>query len=89
MDFLDDIKKETIIICQNGFKEKILNLNKLLPIKLMSIEEFLKEYLFSYDERAILYIINNYHVKYDIAKMYLKNIYFIQNDNYSNYKLNF
>ncbi len=89
MDFLDDIKKETIIICQNGFKEKILNLNKLLPIKLMSIEEFLKEYLFSYDERAILYIINNYHVKYDIAKMYLKNIYFIQNDNYSNYKLTF
>ena len=60
MDFLDDIKKETIIICQNGFKEKILNLNKLLPIKLMSIEEFLKE--------NITNDFKNYPIYYKIVK---------------------
>ena len=57
MDFINNIKEETLIICNQYEKENILKINKLLPIKIMNIEEFKEKYFFSYDESAILYLI--------------------------------
>ena len=88
MDFINNIKKETLIICNNSFKQKVLSLNKLINIKFMTMEEFNKKYCFDYDENTILYVINKYKVTYEIAELYIKNIYYVENKKYNN-KLDF
>ena len=89
MNFINDIKKETLIICNKYTKENILKLNKLIPIKIMTQEEFKEKYFFSYDEESIIYIINKYNVKYEIATEYIDNLYYIDNKKYNNFKLDF
>lgn len=89
MDFIKDINKETIIICKKGFKEQFLKLNILKPVKLMTPTEFIKKLYFTYDESAILYVMKKYNIKYDIAKMYLENIYYVEDTLYDIEKLDF
>ncbi|MBQ8219028.1 MAG: PD-(D/E)XK nuclease family protein [Bacilli bacterium] len=89
MDFIDNLKEETLIICNNSFKEKILKLHKLIPIKFMTMKEFISKYYFTYDDRAILYLINNYHIRYEVAKLYLDNLYCIKDKKYNIKKLDF
>jgi len=74
MRFLDDIKKETIIICNSYIKKMILKLNKMLPIKFMTMNEFISKYCFSYDENTIMYLVEKYDVSYEVALVYLKNL---------------
>lgn len=87
MEFLNEIKEETIIICNNGIKERILSFNKLLPIKIMSIKEFMEQYCFSYTEAAIMAVSRECNCKYEIAKMYIENIYYVKEKKYDNFKL--
>lgn len=89
MDFINNIKEETLIICNKYIKEDILKINKLLPIKLINLNEFKEKYFFSYDESAILFIIDKYKIKYEIAKEYLTNLYYIEDKIYNNDKLDF
>lgn len=93
MNFYNEIEDNTIIICENNYKKYILKeLNKkqlFLNIKFFSKKEFLNEYLFKYNERTLAYLINKYNYKVDIAKMYLNNLYNIENREYSNEKLQF
>ncbi len=87
---LEDIKNNSVIICDKVKKTQILkNAKKLLDIKFFTMQKFIKEYLFDYDEKAIIYLINKYNIKYEIALMYLKNIYYIENKKYDNKKLDF
>ena len=72
MNFIDKINEETLIICQKEQKENIIFNKKFKNIKAMSFEEFIKKFMFDYDERAIIYIMNKYNVKYEIALKYLK-----------------
>lgn len=86
----ENIKNNSIIICNNDYKKQILkNINKLINIKFMSMNEFIKSYYFDYDEKTILYVIKNYNTKYEIALEYLKNIYYIEDKKYNNEKLDF
>lgn len=90
MKFLDEIYKETIVICSHGNKEAILKLHKLIPIKLMTFNEFISKYLFDYDENTILFVMHEYKLKYSVAKMYIENLYYIDElDEYNNQKLKF
>lgn len=89
MKFLDDIKEETIVICDSEVKENILNLHRLVPIKMMTLKEFINNITFSYDEDAILEIIKLYGFKYEVAKMYLDNLCYVENKKYNNSKLDF
>lgn len=93
MNFYNEIQDNTIIICENNYKKYILKeLNKkqlFLNIKFFSKKEFLNEYLFKYNERTLAYLINKYNYKVDIAKMYLNNLYNIENREYNNEKLQF
>ena len=78
---LETIKNNTIIICNNNYKMQILkDIKKLINIKFMSMDEFIKSYYFDYDEKTILYVIKKYNIKYEIALEYLnnKNIWFQQ-----------
>ena len=89
MDFINNIKKEKIIICNDNDKLSILKRNKLINIKIMNMNEFISKYCFDYDEDTILYIMNRYGVKYEIASMYIKNLYYIENKKYNFSKLDF
>ena len=60
---LKDIKDNTIIICNNSYKIQILkSIKKLINIKFMSMDEFIKSYYFDYDEKTILYVIKKYNI---------------------------
>jgi len=89
-----DIQDNTIIVCENSYKTYLLKeMSKnhiFLNVKFYSKKEFLNEYLFSYDEKAIYYLFNKYKYKVEIAKMYLENLYFIKdNKEYKSSKLNY
>lgn len=72
------IRDDILIITPNSYKKRILlKQKKLCNIKFMTLSELKQQLLFSYDERAIYYLMKKYHYKYDIAKMYLDNLYYI------------
>ena len=93
MHFLDDIKNETIIICNNYSKKKILeytnNLSKLVPIKLMTLEEFYNHFFFSYSKETIYYLNKKYNLNNNISKIYLSNLKYIINSIIDNEKINY
>jgi len=65
------------------------NNKQLLNIKIYSLNEFYRLYYFDYNEETIYYIMTKYQVKYDIAKIYLHNLYYLDNQEYQNSKLRF
>ena len=89
MEFLNNITKNTLILCNSALKKEINKTKKLLPIKILSKEDFKKNYFFDYNENAILYLINKYMINYDIAKMYIENLYIIENKDYNHHKLDY
>ena len=83
-------KNNSIIITSNTSKKDILGSNKQLKYyKIYTISEFNKLYYFDYDEKTIYYVMNKYNVKYEIAKIYINNLYNIENKQYTNKKLSF
>lgn len=89
MDFINNINKETLIICNDSDKNIILNRNKLINIKTMNMKQFVSKYFFDYDEDAVLFIMDKYNVKYDIALVYINNLYYIEDKKYGIKKLDF
>lgn len=92
LDF-KQIKNDTLLIVPSHLKNNILikisSQNILKNIKIITIDEFIKSYLFDYDKKAIYYIMNKYKVKVDIALVYLKNLYYLEDKEYTYSKLNF
>ena len=84
-------KNGQIIITSNVNKKNLLKKinDKLLNIKIYSINEFNRLYFFDYDEETSYYIMNKYNVKYEIAKIYLDNMTYVEDKLYSNDKLSF
>lgn len=54
----------------------------------MSLEEFMNNYFFDYDFKAIKYLTTKHNMKIDVAEAYLKNLRFIRKENYDSEKLN-
>lgn len=87
---LENISNNSIVICNKQSKIQILkNIKKLVSIKIMSMNEFIKSYYFDYDEKTILYVIKKYKIKYEIALEYLNNLIYIEDKLYNNDKLDF
>lgn len=84
-------KNNDIVITSHTNKINLLNeLNtSLTNIKIYTLEEFKHLYYFNYDEKTIFYIMNKYHVIYEIAKIYLDNMYYLEDKKYRNKKLSF
>ena len=85
-------KDNLLIICPNSYKMRLLDkLSKddtLYDIKFMTKSEFFKNYFFSYDEKAIIFIMKKYNYKLDVVKTLFKYLYVIdENKNYANEKL--
>ena len=66
---------------------KMQEMSQFYRIKFMTKEEFFQAYYFSYDERALWYLQEKYHYHLDVCKLYLKNLYFIEDKCYRNKKL--
>ena len=83
MDF-NNINKKAIIIAPYSYHKKLLNQknnnHELKNIKIMTIEEFLKHLFFTYDAKAIVYLIEKYHIKYPLAILYLNHICTLENN---------
>ncbi len=92
---MNEYKDENLlIICPNTEKIKILDtLSKdknLYNIKFMTKEEYKKNYLYTYDEKALYYLLTKYNYNLDVAKVYLKNLYVIdESKDYKSPKLKF
>ena len=88
------MKEDILVICPNEEKMNLLNKysseKELTKRKFMTKNEFMKNYFFSYDERAYEYLMNKYHYHLDVCKIYLKNLYPINiGKDYKSSKLNF
>ena len=66
-----NIKKEIIKKVRN----KYYNYN----IKFMSLEELSKRITFDYNEKTIYYLMKEYNINYHTSKLYLNNLYYIDN----------
>ena len=86
---LDKIENNSILIIPNTIKNKVIKeLNKkALNIKIISLKELIKKYTFDYNEKTIYHLMKKESIKYDIAKNYIENIYYIEDKNYENIKL--
>ncbi len=87
---VDELINNSIIICSQDEKNRILKgIKKLVNIKLISMSEFIKSYYFDYDEKAIIYLINKYDIKYEVALEYLDNLIYVEDKKYNDEKLDF
>lgn len=78
-----DIENNTIVVCSKEKKMNILkSLKKLVNIKFFTKKEFLDNLYFTYDSKAILYIIKEYSVKESVAREYLDNLIYVEDKNY-------
>ena len=91
MDFLNK-DDNNIIICKPSVKEYLLKKlekeNEFFNIKFMDFNEIKEHLYFSYDYNTIKYLTKKYNYKYDIAKMYIDNIYYVSDKTYKSKKLN-
>lgn len=72
-----NLENDTLLITPN--KRKILiNMDKLINIKIMTINEFKNNYYFNYNNETIYYLMNKYNLKYEVVKVYLDNLYYIK-----------
>lgn len=86
-------ENKTILIVESLVKNNILleinNQKELLDIKVFTLNEFIHKFYFDYNEETVFYITKEYHVKPEIAKIYLDNLYYLNDSVFDNPKLNF
>ena len=84
-----DIKDNMLLICPSDIKEKILANNKsLVDISFMTLEEYKKRYYFDYDYHTVKYLMNTYGYTLNNAKEIIESLYFVEDKDYPNNKLN-
>ena len=78
-----------LLICPSDIKEKILANNKsLVDISFMTLEEYKKRYYFDYDYHTVKYLMNTYGYTLNNAKEIIESLYFVEDKDYPNNKLN-
>ena len=74
-----------ILIIPNNIKTKVVkninNLPKLSNVKILTDQEFITNLTIDYNEKAIIYLMNNKNLSYQNAKEILKNLKCATNDN--------
>ncbi len=87
-------KGSKIIVCPNTEKLRILQSfsrsTEIPDVTFLTKEEFLHQKLFSYNEKAIFYLMKKYSYSIDVCKVYLNALYGIdEKKNYQNEKCKF
>lgn len=92
MDYKTIIGNNTLVICNDDIKNKILSYlndtNELFSIKFMNINEVVKSLFFDYDEKSIHYLMDKYDMPYEVVNTYIKNMYYVEYKEYDSNKLN-
>lgn len=82
--------KDTLIICPNDYKDKLLesfsNEKKIIDVSFMTLSEYEKNYNFDYDIEAIRYLTKD-GLSVENAKEILNNICYVEDKVYDNTKL--
>ena len=85
-------KNNDLIVTGNEYKLDILHScgdnNILINIKFIDKKEFINRFYFTYDERAIYYLMKNYKLNENVSRVYLDNLYYIDDVEYKSNKLN-
>lgn len=83
--------KEYILITPNKIKNKIIEIVRIkyynYNIKFMSLEDFIKKYIFDYNNKTIYYLMKEYDINLSSALVYINNLYYIS-DKLDNNKMN-
>lgn len=92
MKFIDNLSDNSILLIPSNLKNKILdyiNDSKILKsIKLLTFNDLKNGLMYTYNNESIYYVMNKYKVNYKVAKTYIDNTYYLDNDIYENNKLN-
>lgn len=92
MGWLDQLTNDNLIIIPNtlkkGFLTDLNKLSKLFNVKLLSLEELRKYIYFDYDIDAILYLMDKYNYCYEVSKILIDNMYYVEDKKYDYHKLN-
>ena len=91
MKIVENIKDNTLLVVPITIKKELIKeiskQDEFLNIKYISLEE-LEQKLFSYDKEAVLYLMQKYNYKYEVAIVYLNSMRYLENKDYHNQKLN-
>lgn len=83
--------KEYILITPNKIKNKIIEIVRIkyynYNIKFMSLDDFIKKYIFDYNNKTIYYLMKEYDINLSSALVYINNLYYIS-DKLDNNKMN-
>ena len=83
--------KEYVLITPNKIKNKIIEIVRIkyynYNIKFMSLEDFIKKYIFDYNNKTIYYLMKEYGINLSSALVYINNLYYIS-DKLDNNKMN-
>ena len=75
-----------LIITSN--KKKVVGemnkLDRLVQYKVLSKKEFLENYYFSYDKKAVKYLVENYNLSVEVALEYLNVLIYLKDMKYGN-----
>ena len=89
---LDNIKDNSIIIVPSSLKNNLLKelslKDSLINVKVMSREEFIERSTFSYEDDAILFLMDKYKYDCNVCKILIDNMRYVDSDSYSSDKLN-
>jgi len=79
---LDIIKENSILIVpqtqKNNIIKEIRKKNNDINVKIFSLEEFIKNLTFTYDEKTIYKLMKLENINYNIAKLYLNNMCYVE-----------
>lgn len=81
-------EKEKLLIIPSNFKTiKKINNNLLSNIKVTTFKEVKEELYFKYNEESIHFIMKKCGINYELARIYIENMYYIENKKYNISKL--
>ena len=90
-DIFNTLKNNDLIVTEDCYKLDLLNKinekKELINLKFITKKEFFSKYYFSYDEKTIYYLIENYDINESVARIYLDNLYYVDHKKYNNQKL--
>ena len=77
---LESFNNKILIINDYAKNTLLKKINKLLNIKIITLSELKKNYIYDYDYKSVLYVSNKYNCIPSIARKYIENTYYINNE---------